>query len=451
MDEKSNNNLGIPQKIWLQLCSFFVKTFYKKVEISGAGNLSQNNPVILCANHSNALADAVLLQYSSNRLIHPIARSGLFKNPFLRVILSVWKAVPVYRRQDSDDGQVNNEQMFSKVYEMLADNQILMIFPEGQSHSDPQLRKIKTGISRIILGYKEKYGYFPCVIPVGLNFTHAKRFRSNVFINFGDSLEIAENLKAESEDHIKQLTDQVMNAMREQVLETDEVDDLVFVKQIERFFALRHKKIRRRNLSQKFKSHKLLLTVKNYLNHHVPDEINRFKRHLKQFNRLCGKLGINDYNLNVTYNSKVIRNFVFKSLFTIIVLLPVGLWGFINSFIPFLLTKFLSAVLARAEDQRDTAKILIGTLFFTLFWVIQTQQVYLFLGFNIGLIYFLSLIPASLVALIIIHEHAKIIDNMRVFFILIKKKRLRRYLIRKRKDIEKELASLLKLARKYRE
>jgi len=451
MDENSNHELGIPQKIWLQLCTFFVKTFYKKVEVSGSDKLNINRPVILCANHSNALADAVLLQYSSTKLIHPLARSGLFKNPFLKIILSVWKAVPVYRRQDSESGQVDNDQMFSKVYKMLADNQILMIFPEGQSHSDPKLRKIKTGISRIILGYKEKYGSLPEVIPVGLNFTQTKRFRSNVFINYGDSLVIDENLKVDNEDHIKQLTDHVMKSMQDQVLEIDEVDDLVFVKQIERFFALRHKKIRRRNLSEKFKSHKLLLTVKNYLNQHVPDEISRFKLHLRQFNRLCRKLGINDYNLNVTYNSKVIRSFVIKSLFTILVMLPIGLWGFINSLIPFMLTQFLSALLARADDQRDTAKILIGTLFFSVFWGIQTQQVYSNFGFNIGLIYFLSLIPASLVALIITHEHTKIIDNMRVFFVLIKKKRLRRYLIRKRKAIEQELASLLKLARKYRE
>ena len=451
MDEKNSNKIGIPQKIWLQLCTFFVKTFYKKVEISGAEKLSHNKPVILCANHSNALADAVLLQYSSSQLIHPLARSGLFKNPFLNIILSVWKAVPVYRRQDSENGLVNNDQMFSKVYEMLADKQIIMIFPEGQSHSDPKLRKIKTGISRIILGYKDKYGQFPEVIPVGLNFTQTTRFRSNVFIKFGDSLEFDENMQADNEVHIKQLTEIVMKSMRDQVLEIDEVDDLVFVKQIERFFALRHKKIRRRNLSQKFKSHKLLLTVKGYLNNHVPDEINRFKLHLKQFNRLCGKLGINDYNLNITYNSKIIRNFVFKSLFTILVMLPVGLWGFINSFLPFLLTKFLSEQLTRAEDQRDTAKILIGTLLFCLFWGIQTQRIVSYYGFNIGLMYFLSLIPASLVALIITHEHVKIIDNLRVFVVLIKKKRLRRYLIRKRKDIEQELANLLKLARKYRD
>jgi len=438
---------GLAQRTWQKLCCLFVVLFYKKVEISGAHQLDNHCPVILCANHSNALADAVLLQYTSKRLIHPLARSGLFKNPILKIILSVWQAVPVYRKQDSGDGAVDNDAMFSKAYEMLANNEVLMIFPEGQSHSDLHLRQIKTGISRIALGYKEKYNELPLIIPVGLNFTNTIKFRSNVYINFGDPLEISENFEVSNKQDIKELTREIMFAMKDLVLEVDEVEDLIFVQQVERFFSLRHKKSRERNLSQKFKSHKLLLSVHDYLDHEVPDKIKSFKLHLRHFNRLCYKLGISDYNLSVRYNSQVVRRFILRSLFIILIMFPVGLLGFINSFIPYLLTKISTKVFSKGKDQYDTTKILTGTLFFSLFWYFQARFVYELFGLNMSLLYIVMLIPTSLVALLIEREQAQIIDSLRVFIILLRKSSLRRYLLKKRKNIEKELANLVKLAK----
>ncbi len=446
-EHKQNNKLGLSQKIWQKLCVLFVISFYKKIEISGAHQLDNNRPIILCANHSNALADAVLLQYTSKRLIHPLARSGLFKNPLLKIILTIWQAVPVYRSQDMEGGVADNDSMFNKAYEMLAKNEVLMIFPEGQSHSDLHIRQIKTGVSRIVLGYKEKYNEYPLVVPVGLNFTDTVKFRSNVYINFGDPLEINENLDISNKEDIKDLTDDIMNSMKQLVLEVDEVEDLVFVNQVERFFALRHKKTRKRNLSQKFKSHKLLLSVKSYLNQTVPVQIEAFKRHLRQFNRLCNKLGIDDYSLHVSYNSSILRRFVLRSFFIILVMFPIGLFGLINSFLPYLFTQLSIRLLAKGKDQYDTTKILAGTLFFSFFWVVQTQLIYNHYGFNSAIVYIVLLIPSSLTALVINREQTQIIDNLRVFFVLLKRGGLRRYLLKKRRNIEKELASLIKVAR----
>ncbi len=442
---------GILQKLWMRLCELFVRSFYKRVEIHQAEQLEQNQPIILCANHSNALADAVLLQYCSPKLIHPIARSGLFKNSLIKPILTIWQAIPVYRRQDTTSDEVDNQAMFNKVYEMLHQNQVLMIFPEGQSHSDTRLRDIKSGISRIILGYREIYGVAPVVIPVGLNFSQTFRLRSNVFINFGNVINIDSQLSIYNELDVKQLTQTIQQAMKKQVLEADAVEDLGFAQQVERFFALRHKKFKKRNLRQKFNSQKMLLNVKDYLSEHVPERVDSFKRHLRQFNRLCMKLGINDYNLNISYNSKVIRQFILRTLLTVFFLLPLGVLGLVHSLIPYLLTRFATPVFIQGRDQRDTAKILLGSFLFPLFWGLQSWYVFNNYSTTVTTIYILSIIPTSLIALVIFYEQVRILDNLRVFFVLVKQKHLRRYLLRKRKQIEAELASLLKLAKKYRQ
>lgn len=442
---------GLLQKLWMNLCVLFVRSFYKKVEVYQAQQLDQQYPIILCANHSNALADAVLLQYCSTRLIHPVARSGLFNNLFIRPILSIWQAIPVYRRQDSADGQVDNHAMFKSVYDVLHQNQVIMIFPEGQSHSDTQIRPIKTGVARIILGYRLKYGQAPVVIPVGLNFSQTFRLRSNVFINFGNAIDINKNLSIDSDSDVKQLTTDIHEAMKQQVLEADAVEDIGLSQQVERFFALRHKKVNRRNLRQKFNSQKMFLNTKNYLMTHAPDRVNDFKRHLKQFNRICRQLGINDYNLNIRYDNKIILRFILRSLFTLLILLPLGVVGLVHSLLPYLLTRFLYPLMAPARDQRDTAKILVGSFLFLIYWLSQSTYVISNYSVVTAVLFCISILPTSLIALIIFHEQARIVDNLRVFYVLIKNRHLRRYLLKKRKQIEKELASLLRLAKKYRQ
>lgn len=441
---------GVTQTLWINLCRFFVRAFYRKVEIHNADQLKEKRAMILCANHSNALADAVLLQYCSRHLIHPIARSGLFKNIFMRIILNIWQAIPVYRRQDSPDGTVDNDAMFNKVFEILHTNEIIMIFPEGQSHSDSQLRDIRSGISRIALGYKNRYRQPPVILPVGLNFSGNNYFRSNVFINIGEPLEISDELTIDNDADVRQLTEQVRSAMKEMIIEADKKDDLVFAEQVARFFSLRHKSLRKQNLRQKYNSQKMLLTVKNLLVDIVPDKLAHFRRHLLQFNRLCRRLGINDYNLNISYNSRTVFRFILRSILVITLMLPLGIIGFMHSFIPYLLTRAVANKFAATEDQQDTSKILVGTFLFSLFWSLQSWYVINHYSVMLAVLYIVSIIPTSLIALIIFHEQARIIDNLKVFLILVRSHYLRRYLLRKRKSLEKEMAELLKIARQHR-
>ncbi|MDH5517667.1 MAG: 1-acyl-sn-glycerol-3-phosphate acyltransferase [Gammaproteobacteria bacterium] len=440
---------GYQQKLWIKFCHFFVRSFYSRVEISGAERLDIEAPIILCANHTNALADAVLLQYSSRQLLHPIARSGLFKNPLLKPILAIWQAVPVYRREDTESAQIDNHLMFKKAYEMLAAGHALMIFPEGQSHSGYQLKPLKTGAARIAIGFQQKYKITPVIIPVGLNFSQTDYFRSHVYINFGEAVAMNSALSVDSDDDVNALTDSILKAMQSRVIVVDQDRDYDFIKQLDRFYALRNNRIKKRSLSQKFKSHKLIISLNTKLSEIAPDKVISLQRHLNQFNRLCHHLGIHDYHLNLRYNSATIRRFIIRSVFMIAVIFPLALFGFINSVIPYALTKASGFVLAKKPDQQDTAKILSATLFFSLFWFAQSYAVYELYGGLISALYFLTLLPTSLAALILSREKQRITANLSVFFILLRRKYSRRYLLKKRRQIEKELTEIINLLRKH--
>ncbi|MEE8435957.1 MAG: lysophospholipid acyltransferase family protein, partial [bacterium] len=212
------NRIPIPpihplRGMYRAFCRLVTRVFYRRCEVFGLERLPRAGAVVLCGNHPNALVDAVILQSVSPRLLHPLARSGLFKNPLLRPLLAIMQAVPIYRRQDqtpaggvatsgvatsgaatsgaaTSGAMGKNLDAFERCYDFLAAGEVLLIFPEGESHSDSLLRTFKTGAARIALGALARDGRPPLVLPVGLNFSEVGRFRSSVFVNFGEPVPV---------------------------------------------------------------------------------------------------------------------------------------------------------------------------------------------------------------------------------------------------------------------
>ena len=87
-------------------------------------------------------------------------------------------------------------------------------------------------------------------------------------------------------------------------------------------------------------------------------------------------------------------------------------------------------------------------IFFLLFWSIQTFFVYYYFGITWSFIYLASLIISAPLALKMRKEYHIILDNIKIFFLFMRKKQLRQYLESKRKEIEVELARLLRIVKR---
>ncbi len=424
------------------------RVFYRHYEVVGLEHLVNEEPVLLCANHANALADAVVLQAVSSRLIHPMARSGLFKNPVLWPILKLIQAVPVYRRQDNAAETGKNQDSFQRCYELFDKNGILLIFPEGQSHSDPSLRPLKSGAARIVLGAYQANRKLPAVIPVGLNFSNKGRFRSTVFIKFGEPVRLENYIGMTQGNQTRALTRAIYQGLDDVTLNVESHDELDFIKSLERFFALRHGKYRQRSLELRFRALKKLAQAERRLKQHYPEKILEIKRRLQNFERVCRTLDIRDYHLTLDYKPSLVLRFIMRSLGSIFIVLPLGLWGGINSYIPFVLTRWLAKKTAKGVDQYDTAKMVLGLFLFVIFWGGQTTFVASVFSNNIAIFYALSLIPTSAAAIMLRNERRRILENIRVFFLFVRKRKLRQYLEDRRHDLEKELAHLVRLIKR---
>ena len=433
---------------WKRFCRLVVRLFYRRFEVSGKESLPADTGLILCANHVNALVDAVVMQAATDRLVRPLARSGLFSNPVLRPLLHMIGAVPVYRRQDPGSNTKGNADAFSRCYQLLAEDECLIIFPEGQSHSDPHLHDLKTGAARIALGALQENGRAPVVLPVGLMFTRKGRPRGDVLVQYGQpvALDIPDGLNAR--EAVELLTTRITQGLAAVTLNADSWQEIDLASRVEKFFAFRHGRYRQQQLAQQFRAVQRLVDGQRLLLEHEPDRVRTLIRHLHMFERLRSCCGIGDYHLTLNYRPTLIALYMLRTLLVLLVGFPVALWGAVNSILPFLLTRTLSRLIAQGEDQYDTARILLGMLLFGLFWSLQCAYIYYQFGGGWALAYFVSLLVSTPVALMMRSEYRYALGNLRVFFLFLRKHQLKEYLLQRRVEIETELARLVRIARR---
>ena len=437
-----------------------MKVFYRSYEVTGFESIPDNVGIILCANHVNALIDAAVLQASTDKNIRALARDGLFKNPFLKPILNMIGSVPIYRRETLQTDTSKNLDTFSRCYELLAENETLVIFPEGQSHSKSFIQEIKTGAARMALGAIEANKVAPVVIPVGMTFSRQKRARTEVLVHYGDPIDLSVPEEMSEYDAVRLITQRVQEGIEKVTLNTNSWQELDLVKRLEQFFSLRESKVDginseqvctkkpRQKLSERFQALQQLIEVQSLLKQHEPEKVRSLISKLKVFERLCRACGISNYHLAIKYQPLLLTLYTLRTLGIVLIGFPIALWGIINSIIPYLLTQTLTKKLSKKIDQHDTAWVMLGMLFFIIFWGLQCNYVFRHYGLYWSLFYLSSIIIGSALAINLRGEYQRTIANLKVFFLFMRKQDLRGYLETKRQELEAELAQMVRIAKR---
>ena len=434
--------------LWQRFCRLIVRIFYRNLEITGTENIPNDSGLIVCANHVNALIDVVVLQASTKKDLRPLARSGLFLNPILKPILNFIGAVPIYRRNDPGSNTEQNKDSFIKCYELLAENETIIIFPEGQSHSDPHINKLKTGAARIALGAKQENAKAPTVLPVGLTFSRKGKFRSDVLVQYGAAIDLSVPDQTDSFESVELITDRIKQALAKVTLNADSWEDIYLITRLEKFFALRRGKYRKGQLKERFHALQRLIDAQRILRIYEPDKVRSLVKQLRGFERLCKCCGIRDYHLTIQYKPLLIIVFFMRLIVVSLLGLPIAIWGALNCIVPYQLTRIVARRIATGPDQYDTASVTFGMFFFSIFWSTQLYIAYLFFGTTAALFYMASLIISAPFALLLRKEYHIILDNIKIFFLFMRKKQLREYLEAKRKEIEIELARLIRILKR---
>jgi 1-acyl-sn-glycerol-3-phosphate acyltransferase len=152
--------------------------------------------VILAASHHNALVDALIAGWIAPRRVTLTAKATLLDNPLTAWLFPIVGIVPLRRAKDelqkpgSDNGGADrNAGAFDSILRVLEKGEMVLIFPEGISHSYPHLAPLKTGAARLALEARNQRRIANLqIIPLGLNFEDKGNPGTAVLVEAGEPI-----------------------------------------------------------------------------------------------------------------------------------------------------------------------------------------------------------------------------------------------------------------------
>ena len=151
---ESLQKLPLSYRICRRFFRFLTNIWFREINIVDDENIPPEGGVIFISWHPSGLIDPMLLNASLPGKISIIAKHTLFKLPVIGRLLRSAGGVPIERAQDSNDragASARNAQMLGEVSSVVANGGRLMIFPEGTTHADSGVRKVRSGAGRILL------------------------------------------------------------------------------------------------------------------------------------------------------------------------------------------------------------------------------------------------------------------------------------------------------------
>jgi len=347
--------------------------FYRRRHIGD--EVPNEGALIIVSNHQNGGIDPIVVVRTAKRPIRLLAKAPLFKTFGLSFIVKSMRALPVYRKQDGADTS-QNDRTFNAVYEALEQGDAIALFPEGTSHSDSQLRPLKTGAARMALGAcaLHDFRFDVQIMPLGLNFDNRPQFRSEVVTWGGpcvSTLSFKERYEEDAEQAARDLTALINLRLRALTLNLEEQRDLTLLKLAEKIWPKdeNDSHTRRQNIAQ----HALAVEE------HFPDRMSALRAKLDSFEYKLRELNLDVLDLNPPRFWPSLR-FAFRNLIGWMVGLPIALIGSLIYALPFNGARFLPRVLKSEADVRSTVSVLAGIVFFTIWQILFSVLAVLFLG-----------------------------------------------------------------------
>ena len=422
-----------------------VYTFFRRISSQHVNNIPTDTPVIFVSNHPNTMIDPLVVGTTCNRKLFFFAKSTLFNNFFSKWLLPKLQLVPVYRRQDDPSQTNKNQDTFEKGFQILKNNGAFLIFPEGVSTGERTLSKIKTGAARIGFGamVKNDWALDITMIPVGLSYSNAIKFKSNVIVRYGSPISLKEFRDQYDLDEfnvVNQLTQQIETALTKL---TTNVNDLASEEIVSALELIYKKELMTdlgldlKNKSDDFSATKGLVNGVEWYFKNKPERVEEFKEKFQNYQNHLSLLKLKDEFLDPT--NKSITLFERIQIITYLTLgFPIYLYGVINNIIPYKLPRLIAKQFARSKSEIAPTKLITGIGIFVIYYILEI--LFFSLVFNnqlLTIIYISSLIPSGNFVLSYIFKIRKYRQHLRFLTIFYQKRYLMYQIIEERQALIK--------------
>ena len=256
---------------------------------------------------------------------------------------------------------IDQADLYNSVFEKLSSNRCIGIFPEGGSHDRAEMLPLKAGVSIMALGYSSLFPESSLkIVPCGLNYFNAHKFRSRAVVEFGDPLDVPLDLIADFklggekkriaiEKHLKT----VEEALKTVTVNVPDFETLQVVQTARRLYRPEEtlkKPEMQVELNRRF--------VKGYLKFRDDPKIAQLSQSIIDYNNLLLAFGIKDHQVK---NARIDTIYsMLRLLFHLSVLIVFGLIslpGFIINSPALYLISMISKIKAKAAKKASSVKI----------------------------------------------------------------------------------------------
>ena len=426
------------------VCSAAVRAFYR---FKAHGKPPRDGPVLFVANHPNSIVDAVVVAATVGRPIRFLAKATLFDEPGLGAVIRSGGAIPVYRRQDDPALTDRNARVFEAVHEALAAGDAVGIFPEGLSHSEPSLTRLRTGAARISLGASERKGiHFP-IVPVGIVARQKQTFRSECAALVGEPVpwdDLAGRPESDVEA-VRELTDRIELGLRSVTVNVERLEDRRIIECAEAIFASEQKL----DTSQETRVRRLREASERLarLRETQPEAVARLFADVERFAWTLDVLGIRPRDLDQTarLHSKVGW---FLRVFGLLFLGgPISAAGHVVFFIPYRLTDWIATRPQIRIERQSTWKLLGGTVLYVGWIALLSLAAGILLGPKWAIATAVCLPILAIATQIVRDRWSQARKQARRYLLLRRKGQVRERLLEQRGSLARSLEELRRPAR----
>jgi 1-acyl-sn-glycerol-3-phosphate acyltransferase len=167
-----------------------LQVYFKKIFLTGRGNIPKNKPVVLAANHQSAFIEPTMMGSYQSFPVHFITRGDVFVKKY-QWFFRATNQIPIYRFRDGFGGIRKNANTFEACYNVLENNGKILIFAQPGMKWEKRISPVQRGGIRMATGALERSPDIdPYVVPLGINYTDHTRLNSYAMVKHGQPISV---------------------------------------------------------------------------------------------------------------------------------------------------------------------------------------------------------------------------------------------------------------------
>jgi glycerol-3-phosphate O-acyltransferase / dihydroxyacetone phosphate acyltransferase len=434
--------------------------YYSEVIVQGGDHIPARGPILVVANHPNALVDALLVGTAIPRRVLITAKATLFEHPLLAPLFAAVGVVPLRRAKDErassgrDPLAARNDDTFQLVTEALGRGGAVLVFPEGISHDHPALAPVKSGAARMALRAREVGTRGVKVLPVGLVFEEKERPRSRALVRIGKPIDL-DALHGDGEIvSSASLTAHIEGALREVTLNFATEHDAARAVHVARALTALSETPRKVGSPSSFDSEVEIATrveratqALEKAPRAIIERVDRFIGRLTALEQRSSALGVDLADSRISVRAHRGMWFVLRELLVLGVVGPLALLGWLAHWLPVRLARSLalrSLVNDPSRDQPAMRTIVLGAGLIIVWYAVQALAVSYGFGAIAAMLWLTLIFVTGQLALVLEDRLSRARARARTYLALRRHPELREDIVAEREVLLTEAIALEK-------